>query len=73
MFKFFKMFLDAYKIITWDPFKILHKFNCYEAQRCRNAEIVSQKISLSSEFIKNIESQNHIMDCKSLTVRVENK
>jgi hypothetical protein len=73
MFKFLKMFLDAYKIITWGPLKILQKFNCYEAQRCRNAEIVSQKISLSSEFIINIESQNHIIDCKSLTVREKNK
>jgi hypothetical protein len=30
-----------------------------------DAEIVNQKITLSSEFMKNIESLNHIIDCKS--------
>jgi hypothetical protein len=34
-----------------------------------DTKIVSQKVTLSSEFLKNIESQNNFMECKSLAVR----
>ncbi len=37
------------------------------------AEILSQKITLISKFIKNIENEKHIIGFKSLTVRDKKK
>jgi hypothetical protein len=45
-----------------------------ELRDCQlEAEILSQKITLISEFRKNIEDEKHIISCKSLTVCEKNK
>jgi len=38
-----------------------------------DVEIMSQKITLSSEFIKNNVIEKYVYDCKFLTVRKNNK